>query len=527
MLHTFVGEDLDEVRETCREPLVGYLKTSLDLIAALSRSVGRAADFSGLSEDELDALARQAFDRFFDTSGLLGTPETCLGTVERLSGIGVDEIGCLIDFGVAEDEVLAALEPLARLRRLVEERGQAGLAQQPIAEQLTGHEVTHLQCTPSLAGTLTADPDSRGALGRLRRMLVGGEALPGTLAEELCAAVSGPVHNMYGPTEATVWATTQRLEPGRETVAIGTPMANARAYIVDSGLELVPRGVPGELLLGGPGVAQGYLGQPDLTAQRFVKDPFGSDGRLYRTGDLVRWSPAGELEFLGRMDGQIKLRGHRIELGEIENALMRHADVAEAAAVARGEGMARSIVAYCVLIRPAGADPKPAAQALRSHLAEALPGYMIPSAVVILDTMPRTPNGKIDRNALPEPSAQNREQAAFRDPGHGLAGRIAAVWREVLKIDAVGLDDNFFESGGNSLLIAQLRTRLREETGREFSLVDMFRYPTIGLLAAAIEAESGQPSAAPGDADGAADTNERRRAALSKQGRLRRERRTS
>jgi natural product biosynthesis luciferase-like monooxygenase protein len=515
MLHTFVGDDVEAVRETVREPLCAYLKTSFDLLAGLGDATGAGTDIRSLPEAELDALVRQAFGRFFDTAALLGTPESCADMIDRLKGVDVDEVACLIDFGVAEDEVLAALEHLARAREVSEARRRAAAAEETLAAQLIRHGATHLQCTPSLAGVLADDPDAGEALGGLRRLLVGGEALPSDLGRRLAAAVGGSVHNMYGPTEATVWATTHRVRDEDGPVPIGRPLANARAYVVDRALRPAPTGVPGELLLGGPGVARGYRGRPALTAERFVPDPFSGErgARLYRTGDLARRRTDGRLEFLGRLDHQVKLRGHRIELGEVESALRAHPVVRDAVVVARGEGAAARLVAFYV---PAAGVPAPDDAALRAALADGLPEYMVPAAFVALDALPLTPNGKIDRKQLPTDD-RPKPRTEFRPPENGMERTVAEVWREVLRVERVGADNNFFELGGNSLLVVQARARLLERVGGELSLVDMFRFPTVGSLTAALAGARPAGLAL----DEVQETADRRRAALARQARAR------
>nr|QEO73849.1 condensation domain-containing protein [uncultured bacterium] len=336
MVHTFVGTDLDEVRELVREPLSQYLETSFDLIASLGATTGSAKDFKALSPRELRELVDRAFDRFFATASLLGTPEVCADMVDRMKHIGVDEVACLIDFGVEQEAALDALTHLTTVREITDERRNAALAkpEEPVAEQLREHAVTHLQCTPSLARYLLTDSDASAELHRLRRLLVGGEALPADLAGGLAGAVGGTVHNMYGPTEAAVWATTAQVPPEGGPVSIGRPMANVKAYVVDREMRPCPTGVPGELLLGGDGVVRGYLNRTETTAERFQPDPFVAEqgARVYRTGDLARWTGDGSLEFLGRLDDQVKLHGHRIELGEIETALTEHPEVASAVA---------------------------------------------------------------------------------------------------------------------------------------------------------------------------------------------------
>ncbi|GAB1510341.1 MupA/Atu3671 family FMN-dependent luciferase-like monooxygenase [Actinophytocola sp. KF-1] len=500
MLHTFLGEDRDAVRARVRGPLSAYLRTSIDLLSNLG---GLDRDIATLPDDELTALVDRAFDRFFSHAALLGTPEDAVAVVERLAAADVDEVACLVDFGVDEDAVLASLPLIAELRDLAEARHRAGAAWRPEAAVIREHGVTHLQCTPSLARALTDDPGAAAALATVGTLLVGGEALPQDLAARL-ATHPGPVHNMYGPTEATIWATSAPVD-GTD-VRIGRPLAGVRAHVVDRELRPAPIGVPGELLLGGPGVAAGYLGRPARTAERFITGPDGD--RVYRTGDLVRWGPDGTLEFLGRLDHQVKLRGHRIELGEIEALLAEHAGVGQAVAAVRGEGAAATLAAWYT----GTADP----HALRAHLADRLPDYMVPARLTVLDRLPLTPNGKLDRAALPDGDTPVR--AVFRPADSGLARTIADVWRTVLRLDRVGLDDNFFDLGGNSLLLLGVRTELLDRLPAPVSLVDMFRYPTIGTLAAALERTG------PATADAASKAAElagRRRAGLARHARAR------
>jgi natural product biosynthesis luciferase-like monooxygenase protein len=363
MLHTFVGDDIERVRAIVRGPFLEYLRTSTDLInkarwelTAFARgndgkSAGAAQSLDELPPEEMDAILAHAFERYFTTAGLFGTPESCLATVERLRGLGVDELACLIDFGVDTDAVLASLPHLDELRlRSQGAAAPADGARYEIASQIRRHGVTHMQCTPSLLGMLALDEESLSALGELQTLLVGGEALPAALVQRLRPPFRGVLRNMYGPTETTIWSTSSIVGDTKDGITIGRPIANTRVYVVDRGLRPCPIGVPGELVIGGDGVVRGYLGRPDLTAERFVPDPFGADGdRLYRTGDLARWRPSGELEFLGRSDHQVKLRGYRIELGEIEAVLASHPQVAESVVVARTEstGDAR-LVAYVV-----------------------------------------------------------------------------------------------------------------------------------------------------------------------------------
>jgi natural product biosynthesis luciferase-like monooxygenase protein/FkbM family methyltransferase len=330
MLHTFVGPDLAYVAEKVRKPFCSYLASSLDLARNLLRSIGQdvAAE---LTADDLEVLLAHAFDRYYQTSGLFGTPESCLQMIDRLKRAGVDEVACLIDFGVDVESVISNLTYLDKLRQRSNVKQQVEDVDYSLAAQVANHQVTHLQCTPSLARILLLDPATRSATATLRHLLLGGEAVPSELVNELQTLTSARIHNMYGPTETTIWSTTYVGDCGPQTMPIGKPLANQRVYVLDKQLMPVPLGASGELHIGGDGVARGYWQQPGLTADRFVPDPWSPGGaRMYRTGDLVHYLADGSLEFLGRVDEQVKLRGHRIELGEIETVLRQHAAVREA-----------------------------------------------------------------------------------------------------------------------------------------------------------------------------------------------------
>ncbi|MGZ6078069.1 MAG: non-ribosomal peptide synthetase, partial [Myxococcaceae bacterium] len=270
------------------------------------------------------------------------------------------------------------------------------------------------------------------------------------------------------------------LEPERPT--IGQPFPNVRVYVLDARLSPVPVGVAGELYVGGPGVARGYIGRPELTAERFVPDPFGTapGERLYRTGDLVRWRANGELEFVGRADGQVKLRGFRIELGEVEAVLREHPEVKDAVVVARDEGGTRRLVAYVVSHGPALQTPQ-----LRSFLTERLPQYMVPATFVAMDALPLSSSGKVDRKALPLPDAQHLGSGAnYEAPRSDIERTVAGIWQEVLNVPRVGLHDGFFDLGGNSLSLVQIHTKLQNALGMELPLVELFQYQSVGALAA-------------------------------------------
>ncbi|HEX6239586.1 MAG TPA: MupA/Atu3671 family FMN-dependent luciferase-like monooxygenase, partial [Polyangiales bacterium] len=363
MLHTFVCGDTEEARRLARKPFCDYLASSFDLVKVApwmfpafrqpSKQTANDAsiDASAFTPDDMQALLDHAFDRYFETAGLFGTPERALVMVEQLKRIGVNELACLIDFGIEPDVVLASLPHLDRLRQIsnaaVEVSAVQG-ADASIAAQLRAHRITHLQCTPSMARMLLADPAAREGLRGLKRLLLGGEALPLDLVEQLRPWVGGEILNMYGPTETTVWSTSANVTRAAE-ICIGRPIANTVVRILDPRGQLTPVGTPGELCIGGAGVVRGYLGREDLTRERFIPDPCAPAGRLYRTGDLARYRADGQLEFLGRLDHQVKVNGYRIELGEIECALLRHPGVRQAVVSARNDGgAAQQLVAYCV-----------------------------------------------------------------------------------------------------------------------------------------------------------------------------------
>lgn len=507
MLHTFVGDDLEQVRETVRKPMIQYLKSSVELIKQAAwhfPAFKQRADATGknplqvfeseeISAEDMEALLNFSFERYFETSGLFGTPESCLQMVNSLKGMEVDEIACLIDFGVNSDRALEHLSHLKALKELADPPAAGEDYSIPVLIQR--HRVTHMQCTPSMAGMLTLDKESRAALGALQKFMVGGEAFPVALAKELKQLISGEIINMYGPTETTIWSSTYTLNSLENAVSIGRPIANTQMFILDGRLQPVPLGVAGELFIGGAGVVRGYLNRPELTAERFIKNPFDESGGayLYRTGDLVRYRPDGDIEFLGRVDFQVKIRGYRIELGEIEMALEQHQGVQKSIVVARAtEGVPseRSLVAYLVTN---GRTP-PSTSELHDFLTEKLPEFMVPSAFVVLDAFPLLPNGKVDRHALPAPEqARTGLKKALVPPSNSLEEVLAGVWAEVLGLEQVGIQDNFFELGGHSLLAARLVSQVRDTFRVELPLHSLFDAPTVAGLSRTLVAREAKP----------------------------------
>jgi natural product biosynthesis luciferase-like monooxygenase protein len=366
MVHTFVGQNVDEVKEIVREPFCSYLKTSFDLVKiapwafpafsqpSKSASQDQSFDPSSFTGEDMDALIDHAFERYFETAGIFGTPESCIALIDELKQAGVDEVACLVDFGVNDEVVLENLPYLNRLRQLANPEKSAALEEDfSTAKQIKNHGVTHFQCTPSMARILVSDPETLSALGQLDKFLLGGEALPEDLADTLAKNTQGELINVYGPTETTIWSTSGSVTTARQDASIGRPIANTQLYILDSAFQPVPIGVPGELLIGGKGVVRGYLNREDLTQDRFIDNPFsdyvGDTGKIYRTGDLVKYKSNGEIEFLGRLDHQVKLRGYRIELGEIEALITALPAVKESLITApvSDEG-AQSLLAYVV-----------------------------------------------------------------------------------------------------------------------------------------------------------------------------------
>jgi amino acid adenylation domain-containing protein len=349
-----------------------------------------------------------------------------------------------------------------------------------LAELIVSKGITVMQATPS-TWRLLLDNNWQGAP---IKVLVGGEAVPRELVDKLAPRVAS-VWNMYGPTETTIWSCIQRLHAGGGAVPIGRPIGNTQVYVLDGALQPVPAGVPGELHLGGDGVALGYFNRPDLTAERFIPSPFIAGATLYKTGDLCRFRGDGALEFLGRLDFQVKLRGYRIELGEIEAVLAQHPAVALAVTTVREDTPGdKRLVAYLVA-RP----DLPLLEAdLRAFVAATLPGYMVPTAYVVLAAMPLTPNGKVDRKALPAPETGPAAAAIHVAPRDAIEETVAAIWQVVLGRERVGVTDDFFDLGGHSLLATQVVARIADALEVEIPLAGIFQARTLGGLSQMIQA---------------------------------------
>jgi natural product biosynthesis luciferase-like monooxygenase protein len=492
MLHTFVHPDDGFVLESVREPFKEYLRSSLDLMRGLAKGLGVDPDA------HREMLVDHAFERYVRTSALFGTPEQCAALVTKFNAAGVDEIACLIDFGVEDDLVLDSLRHLNSVRALCEPRAEAV----PLPALIERHGVTHLQCTPALAKMLLLQPDETRMP---RHLLVGGDAAPPGLAAQLRDAGVGEVLNMYGPTETCVWSA---VEPLGDTMPamVGGAIANTSLYCLDSRLSPTPPGVVGELWIGGEGVARGYWRRPDLTDERFRPDPFSAvpGTRMYRTGDLVKPVGDGRFVFLGRSDNQVKVRGFRIEIGEVESAVARHGQIQANVVVARSDGQGDSILVAFVVPRDPGSFD---GADLRAVLRRELPEYMVPSRIVVLDQLPLTINGKVDRARLVAGTGivDTVPAAPLVRPRTPTEKALESIWAQMLERSAVGIDENFFEIGGHSLLAAKMHALVVSQGIADLALVDLFSYPTIAALAEFVDSRDGASHDAEGDVDARAE----------------------
>jgi len=439
MLHTCIGDDVEEVREAVRGPLKGYLASATSLVKkaawnfpAFRRPNAPDAklddiDIDALSGEEVNAVLDHAFERYFTASGLFGTPESVQPMIEKLKAIGVNEIGCLIDFGLPMDYVIEHLGPLSKAHQLANQG-------------------------------LELDAGARASSERI----------------DLC-----------GVPETTAWFASTETNPSSPAGSIARPLANVRAYVLDPHGRPLPSGVLGELFLGGAGVARGYFDQPALTAERFLPDPFCAGQRIFATGHRARFRDDGALELLTRKNRQCTIRGHCMELGEIEAALLEHDGVREAVVTADCDPLGESRLTAYYTVHGEG----PASAILLDHLRARLHAAAVPAHLFQLGELPRTPLGEIDRRALPKP--EERLVAALPDeaeaPQGELQARIAACWRRVLGREQVGARDNFFDIGGHSLLMLRLQLILREALDQRIALTDLYRFPTVQSLAEWLE----------------------------------------
>jgi amino acid adenylation domain-containing protein len=428
------------------------------------------------------------------TSGSTGKPKGVMNTHEGLCnrlwwmqqeyGLG-EEDGVLQKTPYSFDvSVWEFLWPLMSGARLVMARPEGHRDSRYLVEVIEQEQITTVHFVPSMLQVFVEERELQRC-GSLRRVICSGEALSGELQGRFFGRMGAELHNLYGPTEAAIDVTYWACErgAGKSSVPIGRPINNLQIYILDRYMNPVPVGVNGELHIGGVGLARGYLNRGELTAEKFVENPFGKEGgaRLYKTGDVARFRADGVIEYVGRMDQQVKVRGYRIELGEIEAVLMQHAEVSECVVLAReDEPGVKRLVAYVVGEKQA----PPGLMELRNWVKERLPEYMVPAAFVALQAIPVTTNGKVDRGALPVPEATRpdleQEYVAPRTPAEQT---LARIWAEVLQLERVGVHDNFFELGGHSLLATQVTARIRDLLRLEVPLIKIFEFPVLAEFA--------------------------------------------
>ena len=466
----------------------------------LSRFPARPAKTLCIDVELLDRLPDQAPERTSSaqdlayviyTSGSTGRPNgvgiqhraavNFLTSTAREPGMGLTDTIVAVTTYAFDIAVLEIWLPLTTGARIVLASSTIAADGLQLAQLLDSSGATMMQATPS-AWQLLVDSGWRGRPGMVA--LCGGEALTTRLANSLLDRVT-TVWNLYGPTETTVWSTVARVERGLP-ITIGRPIANTRVYVLDTHLTPLPVGVVGEIFIAGDGLTRGYLNRPELTAARILPDPWLPGARMYRTGDLGRYLADGRIEHRGRIDQQIKVRGFRIEPGEIETTLLSHPDVASAVVIAREDAPAdKRLVAYVV-----SKGRMPPAAELRDLIRSALPDYMIPSAFVAVDAIPRTPNGKLDRSSLPAPGLYDHTGKSMpAAPSTELECRLAEVWARALNLESVGVEDNFFDLGGHSLLAVRLRVDVERVFGVDVPLVSIFAEAgTISGMAALIKA---------------------------------------
>ncbi len=482
----------------------GVLVTERGLLERFSDYAGQTvcldSDWPAIGEESATVLPERSGGEHLAyviyTSGSTGKPKgvqiphramvNFLASMRRQPGLRAQDILLAVTtlcFDIAGLEMFLPLTAGARV--VIAERAVAIHGEQ-LAALMDRQNVTVMQATPATWRLLL----EAGWSGRRQlKILCGGEALPRDLAEQLLTRC-GSLWNVYGPTETTVWSTVFPVGSAEGPVSIGKPIANTQTYVVDRGMKPVPLGHAGELLIGGAGVARGYLNRPELTAEKFISgEAVGfPPGRIYRTGDLVRYRRDGDIEFLGRIDHQVKIRGFRIELGEIEAGLGQHPGVKQAVVTALEDGFGgKQLVAYLTSER----DEPPAESDLRTHLKTQLPEYMVPSLFVFLKTFPLTPNGKVDRRALPPPErSQTEARRDYVAPRSAGELRLTKIWEKAFGRNSVGVKDNFFELGGHSLVAGRIFAEIQKQFGKNFSPTVLLQNPTVEQLAARLEEAS-------------------------------------
>lgn len=465
MLHTFIGNDLDEVKRISRGPFKSYLRSSLGLIQNLFKDFGK--DVTSINENDLEDLLELAFERYWQTSALLGTKESCQNILSKIYAAGVTEIACLLDFGIDDQEVIQGLDFLTELKnKYKKDKTVVNSGVSPI---------TSMQITPSYLETLLEDDNSALFINSLKNIIVGGEKFSNELLAKIRLNSNAALYNMYGPTETTIWSTFEKAQKDK-MLNIGKPIQNTQIYILDGNRKICPIGVKGELCIGGDGLARGYYKEEILTNEKFIDFQYDSiiNHKIYKTGDMARWLPDGRLEHLGRLDNQVKINGFRIELGEIESVISAYGFINQAVVIAVDkENGIKNLAAYFIATKTI--DPLE----LRDHVKKKLPHFMVPNYFKQLKEFPLTPNGKINRKELPDLDVKMEITNDYLAPRNEIENKLIEIWQEILGIEKIGLKDNFFDLGGNSLLMIKMLNNLNKNFQTNISLLEGYNLPNI------------------------------------------------
>lgn len=488
MLHTFIGNAETDIKGIVEAPFKGYLAHSVNLLKPIADELDLDMD------SHIESILDVAFNRYFYTSGLFGSPESCLPMIEELLSFGVSEIACLTDFGIETETVIQQLPYLAELKKL----GQRKAAQQKVLaartlknwspfENINKYGVTHLQCTPHFIKPALENTEETKCLKKLEALLIGGEATPPGIAQNLLQALPAKIYNMYGPTETTIWSAISEIKSA--DVLIGKPIANTQFYVLNQSGQCVPEGVPGELCIAGEGVSKGYLKRPEQTAKQFIDNPFNptKDNKLYKTGDLVRYIANSGFEFIQRIDKQIKVRGVRIEIADIQRQFLKVSHIQSCEILFDSEQLHAFVVLIAKSAGMLNGNPTQAKTRILDDVRTRLPEVMIPSTLTILQQFPLTVNGKVDRKSLLLAIDKVDIGALIIDePETAIEKKLAILWCEVLGLKQVGRNQNLFSIGGNSLLALRLLARIKEDLNLDHTalqLSDIFDSPTISSIA--------------------------------------------
>ncbi|CAH9058833.1 D-alanine--D-alanyl carrier protein ligase [Pseudoalteromonas sp. CIP111854] len=480
MIHTFIGESHEQVSNLVEQPFKNYLKHSIGLMKPLAQELGLDIN------SDLDAVIDVGYQRLFTQSGLFGTVESVAEQLDKITQIGVDECACLIDFGIDHDEVLENLQRLkeakehnalrAKQAEFMSQMAKTSQEQFDLKDVIVSQGITHIQCTPSHAYVISDVLLDETINHQVATLCIGGEALPADLAQRL-SNQTWRLLNMYGPTETTIWSSVSDVS--QTGLHLAGPAANTQFYVMSEG-QLAPKGAIGELYIGGAGVARGYFANQSLTNERFVAHPFAanSNAKVYCTGDLVRQLHNGQLQFIGRVDDQVKLRGFRIELGDIESHLQQLPQIQSAVVIlADSQSHKARLVAYVCTADGQLGEEHTFIEHLQAYMRNVLPDYMQPSQYVVLDALPLTPNGKVNRKALPEPELSMQQQEMV-PPESDTEIALIEIWAKLLQLEAssISVVANFFELGGHSLLLVKLGALIKQHFDVNLSVIQLFSY---------------------------------------------------